>query len=72
MKPKLVTREGERALEWPTPILPLAKPARLPAERIPKARGAVREIRVPLSTLAHAVFSAASNANVCFPIAAST
>ncbi|HTM58149.1 MAG TPA: acyclic terpene utilization AtuA family protein [Candidatus Udaeobacter sp.] len=54
VKPKLVTREGERPLEWPTPILPLAKPARLPAERLPKAKGAVREIRVPLSTLAHA------------------
>ena len=54
VKPKLVTREGERALEWPTPILPPAKPADLPSERFPKAIGAVREVRVPLSTLAHA------------------
>ena len=50
---KLVTRDGERALEWPTPIVPPGKPAPLPRASFPKAAGAPREVRVPLAKLAH-------------------
>jgi hypothetical protein len=54
VKPKLVTRDGERALEWPTPIVapePPGAPARV---SWPVARGKVRPVVVPLSRLAHA------------------
>lgn len=54
VKPLLVTRDGERTLEWPTPARPSEPPA--PLERIewPEARGSKRTVRVPLSRLAHA------------------
>ncbi len=54
VKPRLVTREGERTLEWPTPILPGQKPAPAPREAWPKARGSVKQVSTPLASLAHA------------------
>jgi hypothetical protein len=54
VRPVLVTREGERTLDWPTPIRTPARPARLTPDRWPKARGAAKKVRVPLSRLAHA------------------
>jgi hypothetical protein len=53
VKPTLVTRDGEGALEWPTPIVPAARPAALPKPQWPKVKGASRLARVPLSALAH-------------------
>ena len=54
VKPKLVTRDGDRMFDWPTPLAPAVKPAPLPRESFPRAKGAVREVRVPLAALAHA------------------
>jgi hypothetical protein len=54
VKPKLVLRDGERTLEWPTPILASKKPAPLPRPSWPRARGSVARVQVPLSRLAHA------------------
>jgi len=53
VKPKLVVRDGERPLEWPTPILPAQRPARLAPEKFPPARGERSTVRVPLARLAH-------------------
>ena len=53
VKPRLVTRDGETALEWPTPLKPLPKPPALPRLEFPKAKGAAGTVRVPLSALAH-------------------
>jgi len=52
-RPALVTREGERALEWPTPLLSLVKPPALPRPTWPKAKGPARTFAVPLATLVH-------------------
>ncbi len=54
VKPRVVTAEGEQPLEWPTPLLPLPKPAALPRHEFPRAKGAAGTVRVPLSRLAHA------------------
>ncbi len=54
VKAKLVTREGERMLEWPTPIVPAARPAPLPRVKPVPARGSTKHVTVPLSALAHA------------------
>jgi hypothetical protein len=54
VKPRLVTRDGERALEWPTPIAAAEKPRALPRPSWPKARGRARQVTVPLARLAHA------------------
>ena len=54
VKPALVTPLGERELSWPTPLVAQGKPARLPAETWPRARGSVKKVRVPLARLAHA------------------
>jgi hypothetical protein len=54
VKATLVTREGERTLDWPTPIVAMAPPTALPRENWPKAKGAVKAMTVPLSALAHA------------------
>jgi hypothetical protein len=54
VKPRLVTAQGERSLEWPTPLLPSRKPATLAKPDWPKAKGAAGTARVPLSALAHA------------------
>lgn len=54
VKPRLVGADGgERALEWPTPLVPMPRPAPLAKEAWPKAKGAAGTVRVPLSALAH-------------------
>src|SRR6185503_16016012 len=53
VKPTLVTRDGERTLEWPTPILEMRKPVSLPRESWPKAKGSVKQVPAKLSELAH-------------------
>jgi Acyclic terpene utilisation family protein AtuA len=53
VKPRLVTRDGERTLDWPTPIRPQGKPAPLKTTPSPKAKGSQKKVRVPLSVLAH-------------------
>jgi len=54
VKPRLVTRAGERTLEWPTPIVSAQAPP--PAARVtwPRAKGSMRRLPVPLARLAHA------------------
>jgi hypothetical protein len=55
VRPTLITAAGERALEWPTPIVPEAPPAKLDVPEWPPATGQRDEvITVPLSELAHA------------------
>jgi len=54
VKAQLVTREGERTLEWPTPLLSPTRPISLPRPTWPAAKGGKRKVTVPLSTLAHA------------------
>jgi hypothetical protein len=54
VKARLVTKGGERTLEWPTPIRPAGAPAPLP--RLPNAGSralGARKTLVPLSALAH-------------------
>ncbi len=53
VKPCLTARDGARALEWPTPIVAAQKPAPLPHVRWPAAKGAKKQVAVPLSKLAH-------------------
>jgi hypothetical protein len=53
VKPTVVTREGERTLEWPTPLLPAGRPHPLPRLVPPRRKGSTKPMRVPLSTLAH-------------------
>jgi hypothetical protein len=54
VKAKLVHRDGERVLDWPTPIRPEQKPAPAPRGSWPTAKGPARLVTVPLSRLAHA------------------
>src|SRR5204863_4722666 len=49
----LVTRAGERPLEWPTPLSQPQRPAAVPRAQWPRAKGAAKRVRVPLSALAH-------------------
>lgn len=53
VKPTLVSRAEEREMDWPTPVLPPAKPAALAKPAWPKAKGATRSVTVPLSAVAH-------------------
>ena len=53
VKPVLVTRDGERSLDWPTPLTQPQRPAPLPRPKWPRAKGAQTRVRVPLSALAH-------------------
>ncbi len=53
VKPRLVTREGERELDWPTPIVPAPPPPALPRTEWPRPRSSARRVRVPLRRLAH-------------------
>jgi len=53
VKPRLVTRDGERALEWPTPLMPAGRPKALPRESWPRVTGNPKIVRVRLSALAH-------------------
>src|SRR5262249_20770930 len=48
-----VTRDGERSLEWPTPLVPPQRPAPLPRPAWPRAGGNRKNVRVPLSAIAH-------------------
>jgi len=50
----VVTRTGKHELEWPTPLLPLRRPASLPRAAWPRAKGSTGLVTVPLSRLAHA------------------
>jgi hypothetical protein len=54
VKPRLVTRDGERTLEWPTPLAPAQAPPALPRATWPRAKGGARKVEVPLTRLAHA------------------
>ena len=56
VRPTLVTADGERALDWPTPLLPMGEPARLALPAWPKLAAAKSQetVSVPLSELAHA------------------
>jgi hypothetical protein len=54
VKARLVTRDGERTLDWPTPLLSPARPASLPRPVWPAAKGGKRHVTVPLLALAHA------------------
>ncbi|MFM8560443.1 MAG: acyclic terpene utilization AtuA family protein, partial [bacterium] len=54
VRPTLVTDAGERRLEWPTPLVPLTKPAPLPRTAWPVAKGSRRMVTVPLARIAHA------------------
>jgi len=52
-RPTLVTSQGERALDWPTPLVPMTAPAPLPPVTWPPlADGDV--VSVPLVEIAHA------------------
>ena len=53
VKPRLVTRDGERELEWPTPMRVLEPPSKLPRESWPVAKGSQKQVTVPLSRIAH-------------------
>jgi hypothetical protein len=53
VRPLVVTREGERALDWPTPLAQPQRPAAIPRPKWPKARGAAKRVRVPVAALAH-------------------
>jgi len=53
VKPSLVSESGERALEWPTPLLPIGPPAKLPREEFAKAKSTKATVKVKLSQLAH-------------------
>ena len=54
VKPRLQARDGERTLDWPTPILDPVKPRALPRVKWPRAKGSVRQVAAPLRLLAHA------------------
>ena len=54
VRARLVTREGERTLEWPTPLLPERRPAPAARDRWPSATGGQKRVPVPLRELAHA------------------
>jgi hypothetical protein len=54
VKPRLVADGEDRLLEWPTPLLPAAKPAPLPRGGWPRPTGSARLDTVPLGRLAHA------------------
>jgi len=53
LKPLLVTRDGERALDWPTPLAQPQRPAAMPRPKWPRAKGSPKRVRVPLAALAH-------------------
>ena len=53
-RPSLVTREGTRALDWPTPVLEPVPPPLLERESWPEGKGSQALATVPLAKLAHA------------------
>ena len=54
VKASLVTREGDRVIDWPTPLLPAQRPAPLRLDPWPRAKGNRKRVKAPLSALAHA------------------
>jgi hypothetical protein len=54
VKPTLVTREGQRPLEWPTPAVEPRAPGLLPREAWPGAKGPAKAVATTLGILAHA------------------
>jgi hypothetical protein len=54
VKPRLVTRDGEQTLEWPTPLLAPTQAPSLPRRSWPSPRGSEKILKVPLARLAHA------------------
>src|SRR5437867_4851681 len=48
VRPRLVTRDGERELKWPTPIRPAEPLAPLKRQVWPAARDGARHVKVPL------------------------
>jgi hypothetical protein len=54
VKPKIVTRDGEQTLEWPTPLLAPVPAPPLPRFTSSPSRGSAKLMTVPLSRLAHA------------------
>jgi hypothetical protein len=54
VKPMLVTRDGERALDWPTPLTQPQRPAPVKLPAWPRAKGAAKRVLVKLAALAHA------------------
>ena len=54
VKPRLVTRDGEKTLEWPTPLVAARAPLAMPRTTWPRAKGSARKVRLPLARLAHA------------------
>jgi Acyclic terpene utilisation family protein AtuA len=54
VKATVVTRDGERLLDWPTPIVAPKKPSPQPREKWPKAKGSTKRVTTTLARLAHA------------------
>ncbi len=54
VRPTLITAAGERALDWPTPLLPLGEPASLELPAWPEVTTGDEAVTVPLYQLAHA------------------
>ena len=54
VKPRVVTRDGEQTLEWPTPLVNPTAPPALPRFATPSLRGSVKPVPARLAQLAHA------------------
>jgi hypothetical protein len=54
VKARLVTRDGERTLDWPTPLETPGRPAALRLDAWPRAKGDRKLVKTRLSALAHA------------------
>jgi len=53
-KARLVTRDGEHGLEWPTPTARLGAAPPLPRMTFPVAKGSAKTVLAPLHAVAHA------------------
>jgi hypothetical protein len=53
VKAQLVTRDGGRTLEWPTPLVAPRRPGPLPRGSWPRAKGSNKIVPVPLAAVAH-------------------
>lgn len=53
IKPTLTVKDGEKKLDWPTPIVAPVKPKPLPRPKWPKLDGEGKLVTVPLSRIAH-------------------
>ena len=53
IKATLTTKDGEKKLAWPTPVVAPVKPAALPRTKWPTAGGNAKLVTVPLSRIAH-------------------